>query len=386
MKPQPTSLFRVGTIIVVCAAALLSSLFRSSSGLNLRFDHGEMVAGPETELEVTLRVTDEQVHEGVKLTWRLPPWVEVVKADPALSHAMVDFGRLMPGDRRTSKLVVRIRNLSGTTLPIGYSVREETSRGERYVSGENVFTIPSSALTATGFSSQTVEAGSSVPIVIQNTGASPVPAVILRLLDQAPASSVSFQDNDAYRVGELGPGERRTVYLDVDPKMRGPVDVAWELQDAARALDRGEARFHVVAPSALTSTPTTTKTSPNVQTTIQYLTPSGDQLGVGPNPPRVGETTTYWVTWSVTSTSARLADLVIRGTLASDVRATGRHASMIPGTFKKTASTVTWSIPSLPVTQGDAARFSFEVTVTPTSTERGEDVMLIESTDVFYSF
>lgn len=381
MKRQPTDIFRLGTYGLLCAVALFVALFRPASGLSVRYTHSPIVGGDELMITAAIRVTDEQAHDGVKLTWRLPPWAEIVSADPPIAHSSVVFGRLNAGDRRTATLRVRLRDVPGTEIPLGYSLREMVGAEERYVSGEDRTQIASSAIRVEIGATSTVAAGSSIPVVLTHVGTTPLSAVVLRLTDPSAATGVHFSGRDSYLLGTMNPGERVTIALDVDAQARGRIPIAWEVQDAAQPLDRGEVRLRIVDPPAPLPASTTTKMSPHVQTTIDYTTPSGDQLGTGPNPPRVGETTTYWVTWTVTSTEQEMTNVDIRGTLLSDVRATGRYASVLPGTFIATASTVTWVVPSLPVTRGNAARFSFEVAVTPTSTLRGEEASVVVSTD-----
>lgn len=376
-------------IVLVIAAAFLFDILHSSSGLDLTFHHGAIVAGAEAPLEVTIRAKDGRAHENVRLTWQLPPWVEVIQADPLLEHQAASLGRISPGEQVASRLIVRIRNVPSASVPVLFSVREETKKGERYTSGEETLEIASAALTAASLlPSSTIVAGASIPITIQNNGNLAAPAVILRLLEKRGAEQSGFYGRDAYPIGELAPGEQQTVLLTVDPDARGSIDLVWELQDAARAMDRGT--LHLEVGESLSSIPTEVPSTIStdefdVSMTTQYAAPSGDQLGIGPNPPRAGETTTYWIVWSVTSKESDLTNLMMRGTLAPDVRATGRYASVIPGTFKKTTSSVTWSVPSLSFTGGDPARFAFEVAVTPTSSDRGEDPVLIQELDATQS-
>jgi hypothetical protein len=386
MKRQPTDIFRLGTYGLLCAVALFVALFRPASGLSVRYTHSPIVGGDELTMTAAIRVTDEQAHDGVKLTWRLPPWAEIVSADPPITHSSVLFGRLNAGDRRTATLRVRLRDVPGTEIALGYSLREMVGTEERYISGEERTQIASSAMQIEWGATSTVLAGSSVPFVLTNNGTTSLPAVILRLTDPSSAAGVSFYGRDSYRIGNMNPGERVVIPLDVDPRTRGRMAIAWEVQDMAQPVDRGVLRFTVLPSSSVASLDTDDRdasSTPRVATTVQYRTATGDQLGSGPNPPRLGETTTYWVTWTVTSTEREIQDIEIRGTLSSDVHATGRNASLLPGRFSTTDSTVVWHVPSLPVTKGRPATWSFEVEVTPTSTERGDGAPLVASTDIF---
>lgn len=109
----------------------------------------------------------------------------------------------------------------------------------------------------------------------------------------------------------------------------------------------------------------------------RYYATTGDQLGVGPLPPKVGDITSYWVVWTVGPTDADLKDVTFSTTLGGGVSATGKFASQTPGTFSADGSTVTWTIPSLPVTGDTPATFAFEIRYRPPASDRGEIPVLV---------
>ncbi|MBU1032520.1 MAG: hypothetical protein ABII13_03410 [Patescibacteria group bacterium] len=114
----------------------------------------------------------------------------------------------------------------------------------------------------------------------------------------------------------------------------------------------------------------------------RYYTAAGDQVGVGPLPPRAGEATSYWIIWSVGPTDADLKDLDFGTVLGSGVSATGKFASQIPGTFFTSDSNVSWTVPSLPATGDTAATFAFEIEYKPTASDRGKVHNLISESTV----
>lgn len=109
----------------------------------------------------------------------------------------------------------------------------------------------------------------------------------------------------------------------------------------------------------------------------RYYSASGDQLGVGPLPPQVGQQTTYWVVWTIGPTETDLSQLTLKTTLPNEVSATGKFASAVQGTFQVDGKQVSWTIPSLPATGGGTATFAFEVALTPSVIDRGHAVTLI---------
>ncbi len=117
----------------------------------------------------------------------------------------------------------------------------------------------------------------------------------------------------------------------------------------------------------------------------RYFTPEGDQIGRGPFPPRVGETTKYWVTWEAQSLLRDAERIVVRATLPAGVEWTGRAMAMIgeEPIFDATSRTVTWTIGRLDRTIGNQrpdASASFELALTPTAAQVGSFAMLLEET------
>lgn len=113
----------------------------------------------------------------------------------------------------------------------------------------------------------------------------------------------------------------------------------------------------------------------------RYYSALGDQLGIGPLPPNVGEATSYWIVWTVGPTESAFNRLSLSTTLPEYVRATGKYASAGGGAFQTDGASVTWDVPRLDVTGGETVTFAFEVTFTPTRAMRGKTAPLVnEST------
>lgn len=114
----------------------------------------------------------------------------------------------------------------------------------------------------------------------------------------------------------------------------------------------------------------------------RYYGTSGDQLGVGSLPPRVGEETTYWVVWSVGPAVSDLRDAEIRTVLPDGVIATSKFASATPGTFKTDGRTVTWDIPLLPLGGGEKITFAFEIRIRPSASDAGRVLGLVGTSSI----
>ncbi len=115
----------------------------------------------------------------------------------------------------------------------------------------------------------------------------------------------------------------------------------------------------------------------------RYATQSGDQLGRGPLPPRVGIETKYWVFWHIDGTINTLKDVSIEGILGSGVRFTGRQTSSQNGgvTWDEEQGAISWSAPSVAPTLSPMSKIvgvAFEVGLTPTSEMAGSTPTLID--------
>ncbi len=111
---------------------------------------------------------------------------------------------------------------------------------------------------------------------------------------------------------------------------------------------------------------------------VLYTSPSGDQLGIGPNPPRAGEETRYWVFWHVGPIQSSLRDLSISATVGDRVTLTGNVATPSGGSSSVSGSTIRWTLPAF---GGDPnlaeATFGFEISVLPEKADAATSIELI---------
>lgn len=138
-------------------------------------------------------------------------------------------------------------------------------------------------------------------------------------------------------------------------------------------------------PTDVTKTPTTlvakVGTTAKVTADARYTDDGNVQVGSGPVPPKVGQTTAYRVTLTATTTTSDVQDLTVSATLPNSVFWTGKHIGADAGvvSFDATTRTVTWKITKLPA--GTGSRFpivkaTFEVSITPTADQVGSVVVL----------
>jgi hypothetical protein len=108
-----------------------------------------------------------------------------------------------------------------------------------------------------------------------------------------------------------------------------------------------------------------------------YYTPGGDQLGVGPLPPRVGDSTRYWVSLGAAVTGREAKDVSVTAVLPPGITWTGRASATagLAPQLDATTRRLTWDIGTL--SPADQAVASFEVSLTPSEADLGHVINLL---------
>lgn len=448
------------------AVLLIHALLPSDPGIALTLQTPPLRASDTIPVVATLRVTDGRTHEDVSLRWKLPAWVDVVSADPAMEKGGLTYiGNMRPGQDRALRLLVRIKAFPGTKLPFSFSVRQFGAFGIPLVhDGSEERIVQSGVLSATpAVEAGSILSGGSFPLVLANVGSATATLVTLRLTVQDGAPDARFGSGDvSVFVRDLAPRERRILFVDVGRLTSKKVRLGWEVQDGAQVVQTAQRELSVVQNIALSSleplrirrdlndaalsfsyrstgigralvvVPGTTRAvgaepfllygleqgehpfslstslpqgsgewhvfliddtvegnaygmhlrallsaAFSFRAEARYYTDIGDQIGIGPLPPRVGEKTTYWIVWTVGPTESDMTQLVMKTVLPSTVRATGKFASAARGVFQTDGRSVTWSVLAFPATGGESVSFAFEVELTPTESDRGHPVPLL---------
>lgn len=119
-----------------------------------------------------------------------------------------------------------------------------------------------------------------------------------------------------------------------------------------------------------------------VKTFARYYTSEGEQLGRGPLPPRVGETTKYWVFLQLKNTINPAEKVQVSAVLPKNIDWTGKTNVNIgtPLEFDAATRKITWLAGAIPSFIGIAPQLvaSFEVAITPDTSQVGQEVILAE--------
>lgn len=121
-------------------------------------------------------------------------------------------------------------------------------------------------------------------------------------------------------------------------------------------------------------------TNPTLSVTPRYFTVEGDQLGRGPIPPQVGQTTKYWMFVQMENTTNKLQDIAFRATLANGVEFTGKQSVTIGEPIKNQNGQLTWDAYEIPA--NSLTGWYFEVAITPTTEQVGQNINLVKSINI----
>jgi hypothetical protein len=125
-------------------------------------------------------------------------------------------------------------------------------------------------------------------------------------------------------------------------------------------------------------TTSTVKTA-KVSTIVQLASLSSHVTGSfgvsGRVPPRAGETTTYAINWTVQNSGSAIAGSTVKATLPGYVVYTGNTLGTGTISYDSVSHIVTWNIGDL--AQGANALGAFEVSLTPSTSQRGSPAVLV---------
>jgi hypothetical protein len=228
-------------------------------------------------------------------------------------------------------------------------------------------------------------ATASYTLTYENTGEFTVSNIALGVQSDSPFFAQSTYTADV--IPSLSPGESGTVEVSVPLRwyINPSETTVYENLDlttrtvATYTLGDGSGQEVTAYGDAITSQLTTPVL---LESFGRYATASGDQLGRGPLPPRVNRETKYWIFWHLGGTTNTITDIVIEGSLPSNVTFTGRQSSSHNSgvLYDASSGTISWSSTELDPTLDPSAPIAgvaFEVSITPTEAQIGTIPTLI---------
>ncbi len=120
----------------------------------------------------------------------------------------------------------------------------------------------------------------------------------------------------------------------------------------------------------------------------RYYSVEGDQIGRGPLPPVVGETTKYWVFIELENSIHTVNDITMRASLPAGLTFTGK-SSVTAGkalVYNQGSNSLTWKVDSIPDYKSDFNQdrygAAFEVAFTPSADQVGKSIVLLREIEV----
>ncbi len=165
--------------------------------------------------------------------------------------------------------------------------------------------------------------------------------------------------------------DRKEVFGAGDPVVRIPYVFSYRLASAPQNVIRVERVLERKMNSDLA-----------LHAFARYYTPEGDQIGRGALPPRVDETTRYWIFFPVTNTISDMENVVVTATLGPNVEWTKKSSVTLgdPLVYDVSARTITWRLAKVTKFTGGAypdVGAAIEVALTPTAEQAGTEPVLL---------
>lgn len=263
----------------------------------------------------------------------------------------------------------------------------DTSRYRQETLTHTAPVVPPQIRLEQSIDNSTVRPGSSAVYTVryENTGEFEVTNLVLAI--EATSPFVTAASVEAATIAKVAPGESGEVHINIPLRwsIYQSETTDWDGLDlSARAVasytlgdpstGSGQADQRVSSKSAVVSAPITTPVV--FESFGRYATDSGDQLGRGPLPPRVGIQTKYWVFWHVGGTINELQNVRVEGTLGSNVVYTGKQSSSQNSgvEYDAATNTISWETTSIEPSLSPTSKIvgvAFELSITPDSSMVG---------------
>lgn len=393
-------LFAAGLVI----AALTNPALFFGPSLSLRLSPAAaFIADETTTVIAVVENAGAASVDRATLELTLPDGVTVRESSRAgTAAALWEFTDLKPGDEQTLELVLGPAGAPGTTSAVTATLRSD-HRGRTVTRTATAqWTVPDAALDVALELPETLEHDktASGTVTVRNVGTTSLGGghllanVRLTLppeLVAVSADPAAVSDGTArvWQITDLAAGAtqqfRIVVKAATAERRVGTVTATGTtlLAPSRTLVERTATRTVTVTPPP-SAHDITTEPQPSAPLVLaaeaRYWSAAGVQFGFGPLPPRVGETTGYRVFWTVRA-GTTLTGAAITATLPDAARWNG-HETVTHGegiVYDSGSRTIGWTIGDL-APNDNTVSASFEVTITPTASDIGNALTLLNAT------
>lgn len=348
----------------------------------------QLVAYQEVEGTITYQNTGEIDFPVISIEPVWPEGFMFLSSPVSMRNGAFDVPAIVAGESGTLNFVGYLGEVGEEVTFVFYpSFTFDTSRYRQETLTHTAPVVPPQIRVEQSIDKASVRPGAEAIFRVnyENTGEFEVTDLVLSIEADSP-----FLSEDSYTtvpIGTVVSGESGTVEIRI-PLRQNILQSETSDWDGLDLSSRATASYNlgdgtgqrVRSKSATLNTPITTPII--LESFGRYTAASGDQLGRGPLPPRVGSETKYWVFWHVDGTINEIQNTKIEGTLGANVVFTGRQStSQDAGVeYDQKTGTISWQAQTLASTLSPTSKIigvAFELAITPDESLVGEIPILL---------
>jgi hypothetical protein len=393
----------------------------SSSPISLSIEgNSETISGQPVEFIASITSNAEAPVKDVLLNIDFPFGFSLSQADPKPaqgSNNLWTLGDLSPGQRKDVRIRGSVLGESGDERVFRFSAgtratQEKTSIDAVMADYAHHVTVSNPFLGLSinvnkdeGISGAIAGPGETVNVAVQweNNLSTPITdAVIVAQLSGIVIDGTTVKSNDGFyrstdRVVLWDKSTTNGALASLAPGAKGTVNFSFSMPagDALKGVRDPRVTISVQAagkriaeqnvPETLQSTASETiRIASDLQLIAQGLYYSNPLSSSGPMPPKAGEETTYGIILSITNTTNKITNGVVKGALPPYVRWTGIFAPASADiSFNQSDGTFTWRVGDVEPGTGTEAvqvrQMGINVAITPSTSQIGQQPVLVRN-------
>ena len=361
---------------------------KSTLVLNLELPKN-LVSFQEVSGQITYTNTGDVTFPSLSIAPTWPKSFVLIDSLPVLSTGKFNVNGIEPGETGIITFTGRLGTADDSTFSFEPSfVFDDQSYSQNQLS-QIIDILPSPLTINQSIRESTLTPGdqATIDLTLENISTWPVSNIQTTLkYDSSYLSTAKIPTP----VNILAPGEKTTVTVLLPVKANVARTASSTNNITVKIQSSATFDFEIdgqkVSTNTTGNTTETKLTSPiAIDAFGRYYAPSGDQLGRGPIPPLVGETTKYWIFWNIGGTTNDLSNIQIEADLGPGVTLTGRQSVSVGSAVQQNGNSITWSTgsikPTLP-TGSTIIGVAFEVAITPTATMINTSPKLVGVTQI----
>lgn len=379
----------------------------------------EAAPGAVVTWKIVYENTSDREVEKIQIETDFPEGASITKTEPAAieRNALWQFENLAPGDKGQITVTATLTGAIGDTFPLLVRAGLVTATNTVDLQDEQTLLV---ILIKTGVTlsgsvngadnggvilpgdqvnyslrvandSETEVADLTVTAILEGAvlDLTDVPAETKKIMNER---TLTWTKKEIPGLALLKPNQDLVIRWTVNTKKTLSVTADADINQTLTAVVTATSPSIVngAAPLTLATKVTTVMV---LKTEGRYANDDGVAHGSGPIPPKVGQTTSYRIFWTVTNTTNQADGLQVIATLPTTVYWTGQNVGRDAGdiAFDPSTRTVTWTLNRLPAGTGSrvpALTAYFEVSITPTADQVGSVAVLTDqatatATDAF---